>query len=332
MRPPARAAGPAFLLVLAAACSKDDAKPQQTPAMSAEPIPSDLVYNSVFDDKNAVPKIVVAATDAGADAAPKVVSGSTAKLLEAGQDPKAPLAYAFADKARTVTATIKMSAAGQEQPPFRFTFTARPRPKLGVTGDAHVEIKITKMEMDIGPSAPPQLAAQKGALEKAFVGVGASFDATSHGDIDNLDFGADKASQGLGELILVFQPALELLVIPVPDEPVGVGAKWVKTTGKHTEEMQGQSTTTMTLVARDAQTATIKVDASNSMTQTINDPRAPKGASISRNAKGSYTAVIRFDGVAQKVDGDSTNTITQKVPGQPDESQTAKIAQNLESK
>ncbi|HSQ62770.1 MAG TPA: DUF6263 family protein [Polyangiaceae bacterium] len=323
----------ALLAVVLAACSKDEAKPQQSPAPSAEPIPSDLVYNSVFDDKgNAPPQVVVAATDAGTDGGTRVVSGSTAKLLDPGQDPKAPLVYSYVDKPRTVTATVKMSAAGQEQPPFRFTFTARPRPKLGLASDAHVEVRVTKMEMDLGPNPPPQLAAQKGALEKGFVGVGASFDATSHGDIDNLDFESDKATQGVGELVVVFQPALELLVIPLPDEAVGIGAKWVKTNNKRTEDGQGASTTTMTLLARDAQTATIKVEAQSSVQQNINDPRAPKGASISRSTKGSYTVVVRFDGVAQKVTGSSDNALTQKAPGQPDQSQTAKISQDLESK
>jgi hypothetical protein len=322
-----------LLAVALAACSKDEAKPQQSAAASAEPIPSDIVYNAVFDDKgNAPPKIVVAAGDGGADAGTRVMSGSTAKLTDPGQDPKSPLVYAFVDKPRTVTATIKASAGAGNQPPFRFTFTARPRPKLGLVSDAHVEVHVTKMEMDLGPNAPPQLAAQKGALEKAFTSVGGSFDATSHGDIDNLDFQTDKGAQDVGDLVVVFQPALELLVVPLPNDPVGIGAKWVKTTSKHTEDAQGQSTTTLTLVARDAQTATIKVDGTTSVQRTINDPRAPKGASIAQSSKDSYTVVIRFDGVAQKVDGNSQNTVTQKVPGQPDQTMNSTVEQHVESK
>ena len=42
--------------------------------------------------------------------------------------------------------------------------------------------------------------------------------------------------------------------------------------------------------------------------------------------------VVRLDGVAQKVDGESKNDITQKVPGQPDQGMNVKLSQNIESK
>ena len=83
---------------------------------SAEPIPSDLVYNAFFDDKNAAAKMVVA-TDGGVAtiAAGALATGSTAKLTDPGADPKTPMIYAYSTKARTVTATLKMSASGAGQ-------------------------------------------------------------------------------------------------------------------------------------------------------------------------------------------------------------------------
>src|SRR5262245_56122533 len=106
-------------LVFVFACNDQKPQAQTRPAASPEPIPGDLVFNAFMDDKGgskvAVATDAAAATDAGAQ------TGSTAKLIDAGADPKSPLSYTFANKTRTVSATIKMNAsaaAGGEQPPF----------------------------------------------------------------------------------------------------------------------------------------------------------------------------------------------------------------------
>ncbi len=329
-----------FLLLAAlAACNDDKPKKQTMGPASAEPIPSDLVYNSFFDDKNAAAKVVivndggVAATEAGA-----AQSGSTAKLENAGADPKSPLVYAFAPKTRTVNATLKVSQSapgGQSaEQSFKVSFTATPKAKFGLGGDATVDLKITKLELQLPPGAPPQAATQKDQLEKALIGVVGHFDVTSHGDISDPTFEADKAGPGAAEMTQIVQQALELLVVPFPNEPVGIGAKWSKNESKKLAD-EGTSvsgTVSMTLMARDAQTATIKVEANNNGTIAVKDPRAPKGLSVQRASTSAYTVIVRLDGVAQKVDGESKNDVTQKVPGQPDQAMTVKIAQNIDSK
>ncbi len=329
------------VLLLASACNQDKPKSESRPAASAEPIPSDLVYNSFMDDKSAAAKVAVA-TDSGvaaaADAGP-AQTGSTAKLVDAGADPKAPLVYAFSTKARTVSANITMNATGggagaQDQPPLHFVFTATPKPKGMIGGTAIIDIKVTKFEVTLPPNMPPQAAAQKEQLEKALVGFTGHFDATTHGDIENIDFETDKAAQGAGEIAGVLQQALEFLVIPLPNEPVGIGAKWTKTESKRMADQGAtvSSTVTLTLQSRDKDTATIKVDATSSGTLAINDPRAPKGSVMDRKTTASFTVVARFDGVSQKVDGDAKSDITQKVPGQPDQSMSVKVTQHLDSK
>lgn len=327
-----------FAILSLTACNDDKPKKQTMGPASAEPIPTDLVYNSFFDDKNAAAKVVVV-SDAGAAAgdAGAASTGSTAKLDNAGADPKAPLIYAFAPKARTVNATLKVSqsSAGQSaEQSFKVSFTATPKPKFGLAGDATVDLKIAKLELQLPPGAPPQAAAQKDQLEKALVGVAGHFDVTSHGDLSDPAFEADKAGPGAAEMTQIVQQALELLVVPLPNEPVGIGAKWSKNESKKLAD-EGTSvsgTVSMTLMARDAQTATIKVEANNSGTIAVKDPRAPKGLSVLRVSASTYTVVIRLDGVAQKVDGESKNDVTQKVPGQPDQAMTVKISQNIESK
>lgn len=327
------------LLISVAACNDDKPKADTKGPASAEPIPSDLVYNAGLEGLGA--SKITLGVDAGAAPANTgpAQTGSTATLVSAGADPKSPLVYAFSTKARTVTAKITISATGggpnmPDQPPLHFTFTATPKPKGMMGGDATFDIKVTKFEVTLPANAPPQAAAQKDQLEKALVGLAGHFDSTTHGDLSNIDFETDKAPQGTGEIAGVLQQAFEFLVIPLPNEPVGIGAKWTKKESKNLADQGAKLTTTvnMTLKARDDKSATIQVDATNSGTMAINDPRAPKGSSMARSTTASFTVIIRFDGVSQKVDGTSTNDITQKVPGQADQSMTVKVTQNLESK
>ncbi len=332
---------PAFLVLLVSVgCNDDKPKASTQGPASAEPIPTDLVYNAGLDDKAGAGKNNAAAN---ASATPvntgPAQTGSTATLIGDGADPKSPLFYAFSTKARTVSAKITITAAGAgpgmpDQPPLHFTFTATPKPKNMMGGDSTFDIKVTKFEVTLPANAPPQAAAQKDQLEKALVGLSGHFDSTTHGDLSNIDFETDKAPQGAGEIAGVLQQAFEFLVVPLPNEPIGIGAKWSKKESKRLAD-QGATlatTVTMTLKARDAQTATIQVDATNSGTMAISDPRAPKGSSMTRSTTASFTVVIRLDGVSQKVDGESKNDITQKIPGQADQAMTVKVTQNLDSK
>ena len=270
-----------------------------------------------------------------ASAAPSAVDAggtSTAKLVVAGADPKAPLVYAFSNKTRTVSATISIIAGASlgAQPPIHVTFTATPKPNA--TG-ATVDIKLTKFEVLLPTTASPKEAEEKAVIEKAIVGMGGHFDVTSHGDIENLDLETEKGSPAVRELGGMIQQAIEFLVIPLPNEPVGVGAKWSKSESKtiSSDNITLSTVVTLTLEARDHETATIKVYATNAGTMEMTDPRAPKGSSMERKTTATFTVVTRRDGVSRKVDGDSTNEITQKVPGQDDQSMTIKITQHLES-
>jgi hypothetical protein len=325
------------LLVAGLACNDDKPKKQAETAQTAEPIPSDLVYNAGLEDPGAKNKILFA-TDAGGGAA-SPGTGSTAKLVEAGADPKTPLVYAFGTKARTVSATIKIAQTGGPQgggdeQTIKLTFTATPKPKFGLAGAATIDVKITKVELALPANAPPQAAKAVETAQKALIGVSGHFDATTHGDIDNLDFESENVPQNAAQILQLVQEALQFLVVPLPNEPVGIGGKWTKNESKKLADQgaTASSSITITLQARDAQTATLKVDATLSGSQSVQAQGAPKGLSVQRSSTGSYTVMIRFDGVSQKVDGELKTEVIQKVPGQPDQTAlSAKVTQNLTS-
>jgi hypothetical protein len=295
---------PALVLVLG--CK---GKPKPAPTASPKPAPT-------------------AATDASAT---ESVSGGI-KLVDAGSDPKSRIAYAFANTTRMVDATVKRSqSAGAAVPgaaaTFHFAFTATPKPNG--SGGATIDVKVTKLEISLPAGAPTDDKAAMRSLEKSFVGVVAHVDTTASGSISDPQYEIQESS----DAVEMMSSALEMLVIPLPVEPVGVGAKWVLTPARRDDDgTDVHGSATMTLVARDTQTATIKVEATNSGRLPIPDPRAPKGSFLERTGSSHSQVVIRFDGVAARGEGDMRMDVTQKVPGQPDQALSLAVVKSLTSK
>jgi hypothetical protein len=319
-------------LALSACTEKEPASTQPAMTVSdaahAEVTPAALLLD-------AAPSAI--STDA---AAPDVSDASSASpgitLVSAGAAPRSVLVYKFAPKARTVDAAMKrtqLTAAAKDSAAadlsFHFTFTATPRPKADAPGDATIDFTVTHVVIALPPNAPAKKISDSHLVEESFLGMVGHLDVSSHGVIGTPKYDSNKS----GEAIEMLNRALDMMAVQLPTDPVGVGAKWTRSLAQnddHGTAMGGLMT--MTLMARDAQTATIKVEASNSGTAAINDPQAPKGSVLERNASSTATSVIRFDGIPAKCDGDSRLDATQKVPGQEDQKFTLAIVKKLESK
>lgn len=254
------------------------------------------------------------------------------KLVDPGSDPKSRLAYAFASTTRMVDATVKRSqSAGAAVPnataTFHFVFTATPKPNG--SGGATIDAKVAKLEIALPAGAPSDAKAGMRSLEKSFVGVVAHVDTTASGSISDPKYEVQESS----DAVEMMTSALEMLVLPLPAAPVGIGAKWVLTPARRDDDgTDVGGSVTMTLVARDPHTATIKVEATNSGKLPIPDPNAPKGSYLERTVSSHSQVVIRFDGIAARGDGDMKMDVTQKVPGQPDEAFSLAVTKSLTSK
>lgn len=329
-----------LLLLSAMACKDEPAKPRQGPP-PPEPIASDIVYNSAFDDKKAGVGPVVT-SDAGPSDLPGLGDApSKAKVVDAGAEPRTKLSYAFAlGKPRTVTSTLKISASedgaqgGGAQPPIKFTFTATPKTRDKVNGMVHFEIKVTAVDIAVGTGAgaPPDALAQKAALEKAFVGLEGAFDSSAQGDLDNVKFSDDKVPPQVSEMLELLSAAFEIMVVPLPSDPVGVGAKWT-TVSNAGRGSKGTKTVTMTMTAKTDTGATIKIDSVMAAPpMAISDPQAPPGTTLEVKGTGGYTIDLRFDGVAAKANGAQNVEQIVKVPGGQAQKRGARIEQDLSSK
>jgi len=329
-----------LLLLTVMACKDEPAKPRQGPP-PPEPIASDVVYNSAFDDgKHAVGPIVT--PDAGTSDTPGLGNApGKAKVVEAGAEPRAKLSYAFAlGKSRTVTSTLKLNVTAEgmqgagAQPPIKFTFSVTPKTRDAVNGMVHFEVKVTGVDIAVGTGAgaPPDALAQKAALEKAFTGLEGSFDSSAQGDLANVKFSDDKVPPQVGEMLELLSAAFEIMIVPLPSEPVGVGGKWTTATSAG-RGAKGTQNATMTMTAKTEGGATIKVDSTmGSPPAAISDPQAPPGTTVETKGGGAYTIDVRFDGIAAKANGSQTVDRIAKIPNGPVQKIGVKIEQDLSSK
>jgi hypothetical protein len=114
----------------------------------------------------------------------------------------------------------------------------------------------------------------------------------------------------------VAQQPFEGLFCPLPDEPIGKGAKWVETSVARQEGMSATIASTYTLkeIAPDGLVVAISI-ARKAPAQAYPDPRAPKGTTIAVDGAANGTMKVRLDRVPAKGQLDATTTLTITQPG-----------------
>ncbi|MBK6693082.1 MAG: hypothetical protein IPG50_12900 [Myxococcales bacterium] len=323
---------PVVALLLLASC-KEQPKPAPAPATSAKATPrfadfDDFVKTQNVDAGGAAPAtapVDVAATAIGtadggaatatAATAPAPGAGPAIKLLEPGAEPRTAARYDFATETpQSTVATVRMSAQGgppgsDQQPPLKLTLKLTPGPKAP-NGAVKFALQVTKAEIVTGGMAvPPEAVQELKAAETAMMRVGGAFTASPRGTLSEVAIGGKGAPPELQELI---GPLVELLFAPLPEEPIGVGAKWSLGGGASRE---GTQTSTFTLTARTDKTAEISIDGVRSAPpQKVPDPRAPPGVTMQLDGKTKTKMSVRFSGITSKVDGDTKTSMTIKDP------------------
>lgn len=257
------------------------------------------------------------------------------RLLDPGAEPKTMLAYNFAGTARTVDATIETSqVGGGEALPwaanavFHFTFSATPKPPGPGGRKATIDFRVLALRIELRAPAPDDETEAR-ALEKSFTGVEGHFDLSSQAEISNPVYEVEAVSSATDPM----SRALEMLVVPLPREAVGLGARWIRRATREEGDTTGLTgSATMTLLARDTSTATIGIEAQNSGTlHSTDDPRVPADLFVHRVAKTRGTTVIAFDGVARRADGETRLDVVGRAKGQPDMTFQMKTAKRLSS-
>jgi hypothetical protein len=333
------------------ACNKEEAKKAQDEPKKTTPVPSDMVFNDFLPAQGGAQGVAVrmdggaeaglaaasgdggggggGATEPGAAAAP-IDEAAKLKVTEPGAEPRVARKYTFTpnrvDKRLIVLRqSVSQGGRAQEQPPLALTVDLTPK-VVKPTGTTF-EMKIVNVDLADKDKIPPAMAAQLAQATQqlaAFNGMTATFDVDPHGSVGEVALQADAKLQKAGaeEMLGTFQQAVELMLPPLPDAPIGVGARWERSVDAKQMglEIKGKHSFELKEVDKDGGTiaATIQQKVPK---RAIPDPRA-RGATVEVDATGSYTYAFKFDRVSTKVQGELKRKESIEVPGEGGKKET----------
>lgn len=308
-------------------CGKDPPKKPVDEPKKATPVPSDMVFNDFVPagggggivgvkTDGGIPEGGMAAAEGPAEggdpgaggAAPD--EGAKLKVTEPGTEPRAARKYTFvANRSDKRTLTIKQSAGREGGGPAQeiaFIINADFVPKFVKPASSKIEMKVLSLDIPGMQGAAKAQAAAQLAMFKGLTGV---FDVTSRGEVGEVEFKADERmqAQGADGIIQSVQQALELVVAPLPDAPIGVGAKWERKVERKERGLENTAKHSFTLkeVTADGGVITAEVEVAQPK-HPFQARGIPPGATEEVKGKGSYTYEFKFDHIASKVDGEMT--------------------------
>ncbi len=313
------------------ACGKDAPKKVDEGPPKTTPVPTDMVFNDfvppsggsgavtgVKHDGGALETGMAGFEGTGAATAPAGDPGAlpeaAAKLVvtDAGAEPRLPRKYAFvANRTDRRLITIRQSAGREGGGPAQevaFALTADFTPKAVKPTSTRFELKIVKIDL---PGVPAAQKAQATAQLAAFTGLTGTFDITSRGEVGEVEFKADeKMAAGGAEMILQsLQQALELVVPPFPDAPIGVGATWERKVQRNERGTENAAKHTFILKEASAEGGVVATTVDVSVPKHPFQQRGvPPGATEEVSGKGAYTYAFTLDHVSKRVEGEMAIT------------------------
>ena len=153
------------------------------------------------------------------------------------------------------------------------------------------------------------------ALEAAFAKVTGTFSLSPSGETTDLDFNSESLPRGGAEQLLgLVARAYDLLFVPLPGVPVGVGAKWVASSQ---QAEQGVSVdTTFTLTSKTDNALELKVETLRiAAPRAIRDPRSNQKVMVEIKGGGTFNLGVTLDAMTTKASGDTVTNIITNVEG-----------------
>lgn len=244
-----------------------------------------------------------AAQDAGSEAL--IAQAVTVSLADAGAEPRQELRY---------------NLAAMQPQQMRMDMTMRMTMSNPMFGEQTVDMPTMRMNMEMSEAAmnengtlrlgfrfrgveiiptegtdPGMVAAMQGAMAGMDNVTGYTV-IDSRGHVIEADFDASGAPAAVQQQLGSMRDSLEQMVAPLPDEAVGIGARWSITTNVDANGASIQQTATYELLERTENAFRVSVTMVQSAEQQqIQDPSIPAGMSAwleSYSATGSGGAVI----------------------------------------
>jgi hypothetical protein len=249
-----RIAGAALAALALAACSKESAKRSDAPA---EPPPAADVPAAPSAAGAPAGPPPSASGDATQVAAP--APKSTVKVLDPGREPRRALAYGWrADQRERMdielrtTVSADSGGAHQDVPlaPLEIGIALEPR---GVSADGDLRLAWHVVSAEVGArdaSAPAQVAEGWSAQLLPVAHLAGTAVVSSHGLSRGVTVEPGSAGEAGPDAEMVVQVVQMLrdVAAPLPDEPVGKGARWQKISTLDAKSGHATQTDTFTLI------------------------------------------------------------------------------------
>jgi hypothetical protein len=267
---------------------------------------------------------------------PSPTTQETIKLLDRGAKPQTTLRYKFQKgrtKAFTMQMKLKMSALtdgapAQSMPETTFEFggTTTTRDVLA-DGKAVRDTTFTSFKPR-SAEIPPQMAEQMKRQMKSFEGMRLTETITSQGKVENIEVDESSVKSQQAQMFLRnLMEGMSNAFLPLPEEAVGVGAKWEGATTVEASGVHVTQTGTFELSSLKGSRATIKMTFKQEATpQEVSDPAmnpALKTELLSMNGQGSGQTEIdlsslRTRGNVSIATTTKTRVTSRDVPQNPD--------------
>ena len=253
------------------------------------------------------------------------------KLVEAGQIPRVARRYAFAAGKLerrvgllSVATTLNMSGAPPQAhalPALELRLDLTPE---GLRNDAFpFEVKLERIALAEGQQLDSKTVADAERQLSPFRGLIAKVDVSARGlvsemvvsSVKHVPSGSEDDPDEIATAVTeMLQETLDLVAVPFPEEPIGVGAKWEVVRAS----TWGASKVTMTYRflmkewSGNGGVITAEVVLSSPKTP-LADPRLP-GAKYEVSGKGNYTFHVQLDRPTVNVSGESTALTNLEIP------------------
>ncbi len=326
------------VLAIAASCNKEPPPKRDDEPKKTTPVPTDMVFNDFLPPSGGGEGLAVrmdggvaleggTGAAAGSEGTAQNAAGATGagggdamKVVEPGAEPRAKRRYAFTlNKAERRNLLIRQSVAQdkqvQEQPALSLTvdFVAKEAKPTAT----RFEMKVVEVDLADKDKVDPRIVQQAAQELGMFKGLSATFSVSARGEVGEVTLSGSEKMQreGAAEILDAFTQFVELVLAPLPDEPIGDGAKWEKSETVRERGVEQSSKRTLELKESSETGATVVSTIEKKVPKRkLPDPRMPPGTTMEVDGKGSYTYSLRFDRIATKVTGEQTSNVTIEVP------------------
>lgn len=264
-----------------------------------------------------------AARTPGKDPAPAQI-----RIIEPGAEPRQVLRVqpevGTEQVEMTTSSRITMDIMGEEQtadtPPLIQTV------EIAVTerDDGRLAISQEVLDVEVGPGGTPEVRKEVARSTEALVGMTATMVMDDQGEMSDLRVDLpDDAPAMYAALIDQMEGTMEQLMIPVPDEPMGLGASWSATKPIDLLGASVETTITYTVTALDENGFSVRTETklSAAPNQEIS-VSGETGTLVAFGGTGTGESTSRFGHLVSDGEGSSTSEQTLSVSGQTIQQQT----------